>query len=139
MIVFQSKSLLKNNLSEFVLSMRIFIFAVLLAITSASFGQMEKYDEFFLNLYKKDSIKVEVLSTAKYLKSFDYKFSNDTLIINAKLGIIKKKEFNNVIKLDAKTNYVNFNNELYYIEPNYTFTIPSYKLVKIDKPVEIKR
>ena len=118
--------------------MRIFIFTILLSISCVSFGQMEKYDEFFLNLYGKDSLKVEILSTAKYFKTFDYQQANDTLVVNAKLGIIKKKEFNNVLKLDSKTNYVNLNNVLYYIEPNYTFTTPSYKLVKLPKPEEKK-
>ena len=120
--------------------MKIFIFAILLALASFSFGQKEKlYDEFYLNLYNKDSLKVVVLSTAKYLKSFDYKFSNDTLYIVAKLSIMKKNEFNTVIKLNSKTNYVNFNNDQYYIEPNYTFTIPSYKLVNQTKPEEKKK
>jgi len=99
---------------------------------------MEKYDEFFLNLYGKDSLKVEILSTAKYFKTFEYHQTNDTLVVNAKLGIIKKKEFNNVIKLDSKTNYVNLNNVLYFVEPNYTFTPPSYKLIKLIKPEENK-
>jgi hypothetical protein len=116
--------------------MRIFIFAILIALANFSFGQKEKlYDEFYLNLYNKDSLKVVVLSTAKFLKSFDYKFSNDTLYVDAKLTIVNKnKNINTVIKLQPKTNYINLNKEMYYIEPNYTFTIPSYRIVKQTKP-----
>lgn len=110
--------------------MRIFIFAILFAITSLSFGQKVKYDEFYLDLYNKDSLKVVILSTAKYLKSIDNKFSNDTLYIIAKLSILKKEEISPVIKLRPEINYVNFNKDIYYIEPNNTFTTIAYKLVK---------
>lgn len=119
--------------------MKTFLFAIFVSISCLSFAQMEQYDELFMNLYGKDSLKVEILSTAKYFKSFNYQMTNDTLVINVKLGILKnKKEFNNIIKLDPQTNYVNLNKVLYYIEPNYTFKTPSYKLVKLPKPEEKK-
>ncbi len=110
--------------------MRILVITLLLAITSVSFGQKVKYDEFYLDLYNKDSLKVVILSTAKYLKSIDNRFSNDTLYINAKLSILKKEEISPIIKLKPEINYVNFNKDIYYIEPNNTFTTIAYKLVK---------
>jgi len=115
--------------------MRVFIFTIVIVLVNSVFGQKEKkYDEFFLNLYKKDSLKVEILSTAKYLKSFTYNFSNDTLYIDAILTIMKKKNFNTTIKLNPQVNYVNFNKEIYIIELNNTFVVPTYRLVKQTKP-----